>query len=191
MLPFEIDLGPLAPEHLSEVIAGLVLAALIWFVMAKFVSPRFEAMYAERADQIQGEIARADKVQAEAQQVLNEYQSRLTEARQEASRIREDAKNQAAKIIAEARAQGAREADRMVETARAQIGAQQERAMSELRHDVGGLAADLAGRIVGESLSDDERAKRTIDRFIAELEAQPERNLGEDRIKVSTEGELR
>lgn len=191
MMPFEIDLGPLAPEHLSEVIAGLVLAALIWFVMAKFVSPRFEEMYAERADQIQGEIARADKVQAEAQQVLNEYQSRLTEARLEASRIREDAKNQAAKIIADARAQGAQEAERMVETARAQIGAQQERAMSELRHDVGGLAADLAGRIVGESLSDDDRAKRTIDRFIAELEAQPERDLGEDRIKVSTEGELR
>jgi len=41
-----------------------------------------------------------------------------------------------------------------------------------LRTEVGGLATSLAGRIVGESLSDDERAKRTVDRFLAELEQQ-------------------
>ena len=36
---------------------------------------------------------------------------------------------------------------------------------------VGGLATGLAGKIVGESLDDDERARRTVERFIADLEA--------------------
>jgi F-type H+-transporting ATPase subunit b len=42
--------------------------------------------------------------------------------------------------------------------------------MTQLRSEIGGLATTLAGRIVGESLSDDERARRTVDRFIADLE---------------------
>jgi F-type H+-transporting ATPase subunit b len=38
---------------------------------------------------------------------------------------------------------------------------------------VGTLATELAGRIVGESLQDDDRANRVVDRFLADLEAQP------------------
>ena len=44
--------------------------------------------------------------------------------------------------------------------------------MAQLRSEIGGLATTLAGRIVGESLEDDERARRTVDRFLADLEAQ-------------------
>ena len=42
--------------------------------------------------------------------------------------------------------------------------------MVQLRNEIGGLATTLAGRIVGESLEDDERARRTVDRFVADLE---------------------
>jgi F-type H+-transporting ATPase subunit b len=35
---------------------------------------------------------------------------------------------------------------------------------------VGALATTLAGRIVGESLEDDERSNRVVDRFLADLE---------------------
>jgi F-type H+-transporting ATPase subunit b len=45
--------------------------------------------------------------------------------------------------------------------------------INQLRAEVGGLATQLAGRIVGESLEDDERARRSVDRFIAELESEP------------------
>jgi F-type H+-transporting ATPase subunit b len=37
---------------------------------------------------------------------------------------------------------------------------------------VGALATTLAGRIVGESLEDEARQRRTVERFIAELEEQ-------------------
>ena len=42
--------------------------------------------------------------------------------------------------------------------------------MGSLQRDVGDLALQLASKIVGESLTDDERARATVDRFIAELE---------------------
>src|SRR6266540_679955 len=47
-------------------------------------------------------------------------------------------------------------------------------AVAQLRTEVGTLATGLAGRIVGESLEDEARQRRTVERFLAEIEgAQP------------------
>ena len=51
-----------------------------------------------------------------------------------------------------------------------QIEAERQQALAELRREVGRLAVDLAGRIVGESLEDDARQRRAVDRFLDELD---------------------
>lgn len=173
MVPMELNLGPLLPHHLSEIIAGIILFGLVWFVIATKVAPAFEKMYAERTAAIQGGMEKAERAQAEAEAALQEYRTQLAEARQEAARIREDAKNEGARIKSEMREQADTEAARIVSNAKAQIEAERVQVMTQLRNEVGGLATTLAGRIVGESLDDDERARRTIDRFISDLEAQP------------------
>ena len=43
-------------------------------------------------------------------------------------------------------------------------------AVTSLRAEVGTLATELAGRIIGETLEDDDRAARVVDRFLGELE---------------------
>jgi len=177
MLPLEeegLDLGPLLPEHPSEIIAGIILFLLIWFVVAKKVVPIFEKTYAERTEEIQGGIEKAEAAQAEAAQALAQYREQLASARDEAARIREEAKAQAVSAAAEIRQAAHEESARMLETARAQIEAERSHVVQELRGEIGGLATQLAGRIVGESLEDDERARRSVERFIAELEAEAE-----------------
>jgi len=168
----ELDLGPLLPEHLSEIIVGLVLFFLILGVMTKIVVPMFEKTYAERSSLIQGGIERAEVAEREAQEALTLYRTQLAGAREEAGRIREEAKAQGSTIVAEMRQQAQEESTRLLTNAKAQIEAERASAVGQLRTEVGGLATSLAGRIVGESLSDDERAKRTVDRFLAELELQ-------------------
>lgn len=172
MVPMEgIDLGPLLPHHLSELVAGIVLMLIIAVVMYTKVGPAFEKMYAERTAAIQGGMEKAERAQAEAEAALQEYRAQLAEARQEAARIREDAKNEGARIKSEMREQADAEAERIVATAKAQIEAERSQVMTQMRNEVGGLATTLAGRIVGESLDEDDRARRTVDRFIADLES--------------------
>jgi F-type H+-transporting ATPase subunit b len=161
--------SPLALEW-AEFIAAVVFAVLLWIVIAKAVVPRFEATYAERTAAIQGGMERAEKAQAEAAAALERYNQQLTEARTEAARIREDAKTQGAQIIAELREQAQAEAARIRSAGEAQLEAERTQVMAQLRSEIGGLATTLASRIVGESLEDDERARRTVDRFIADLE---------------------
>jgi F-type H+-transporting ATPase subunit b len=162
--------NPLAPAW-GEIIAGVVFILLLTWLITKFVVPQFEATFAARHEAIQGGIEKAERAQEAAAAALNQYNEQLTEARAEAARIREDAKTQGSQILAEMREQAQAEANRIKASAQAQLEAERSQVLAQLRSEVGGLATTLAGRIVGESLSDDERARRTVDRFLADLEA--------------------
>jgi F-type H+-transporting ATPase subunit b len=167
-------LGPLLPDHPSEFIIGIVLIGIIWLVVWKKVMPSFETMYAARADAIRGGIERAEQAQAEATAALEQYREKLSTAKDEASRIREDAKNAGAQIQAELRTAATAESARIVLAGHAQVDAERAAARENLRRDVGGLATTLAEKIVGEALTDNAMAQRTVDRFIADLDAAPQ-----------------
>jgi F-type H+-transporting ATPase subunit b len=162
--------NPLLPAW-PEIIAALVFVGILTFLVSKFVVPQFEATYAERTAAIQGGIERAEKAQEAAQAALQQYNDQLAEARSEAARIREDAKTQGSQILAEMREQAQAESARIKASAQAQLEAERSQVVAQLRSEIGGLATTLAGRIVGESLEDDDRARRTVDRFLADLES--------------------
>ncbi len=101
---------------------------------------------------------------------LAELEAQLADARHEAARIREEAREQGAAIVSEMREQAQTESSRIVEHGRVQIEAERQQAVASLRAEVGTLATSLAGRIVGESLEDDARSNRVVERFLADLE---------------------
>ena len=163
------SLNPLIP-HTAEMIIGLVVFALLYFAVKKFVVPNFEKAFADRAAAIEGGMEEASKAQAEAQALKVQYTAQLADSRHEAARIREEAKEQGAQIIVELRAQAQAEAERITSTAHVQIEAERTQAFQQLKGEVGSVATQLAGRIVGESLEDQALQRRTVERFIAELE---------------------
>jgi F-type H+-transporting ATPase subunit b len=94
--------NPLVP-HLSEIILVLIIFGILYYLIWKYVVPRFEASFAERKDAIEGGMARAEAAQAEAAQALAEYQQQLADARGEAAQIRENARAEAQQIVEELR----------------------------------------------------------------------------------------
>ena len=75
-------------------------------------------------------------------------------------------------IIEQAKSEAVAAAAAVTERAQAQMEAEKAQAMTSLRRDVSDLAIRLASKVVGESLSEDARARAAVDRFIADLEAQ-------------------
>ena len=148
----------------------LAVFALLFFLLAKFVIPPINRAMTARQDAIRQQFTDLDQAKQEAQQAEEEFKAQIADARHEAARIREDAREQGAQIIAEMREQAQTEANRIVEHAHTQIAAERQQAVATLRSEVGALATALAGRIVGESLEDDERSGRVVDRFLADLE---------------------
>jgi F-type H+-transporting ATPase subunit b len=161
--------NPLVPD-LTELIIGAVSFLIVFALLAKVLLPRITKTLEERTDAIEGGLHRAEEAQAEASRTLQQYRDQLAEARHEASRLREEAREQGAEIKAELRAEGEAERQRIVDAAHAQLDADRQQALTSLRAEVGALAVELASRIVGESLQDEARRLRTVDRFLAELE---------------------
>ena len=162
--------APIIP-HPFETITGLIVFSVLVFLAAKYAVPRFEAMYAERRSAIEGRIEEAQQAKAEADAALAEYQQQLKEARTEAGRLREEAREEGAQILAEMRERAQAESARITESAQRQVESERAQAVTQLRQQVGGLASTLASKIVGESLEDDARQSRVIDRFLDELES--------------------
>ncbi len=169
----EEKLNPLIP-HPIEIVLSIVVFGLLYYLAKKYVVPNFEKTFAERTSAIEGGLQAAETKQAEADAKLAELEQRLSEARHEAAKIREDAREQGAQIVAEMRQQAQDEANRITEHGKAQIEAERQHAVTSLRAEVGSLATSLAGRIVGESLEDDDRSGRVVDRFLADLELHNE-----------------
>ena len=161
--------NPLVPNW-TEVIVGAIGFFIVFFALWKVLLPRITKTLEERTDAIEGGLERAKETQAEAQRLLEEYQAKLAEARHEASRMRQEATEQGAAIIAQMREQAQVEARRIAEAAQAQIAAARQLALSSLRAEVGALSVELASKIVGESLEDQARQSRVVDRFLADLD---------------------
>jgi len=163
--------NPLIP-HWPELIIGAIAFLIVFALLAKVLMPRISKTLAERTDQIEGGLKRAEDAQTEANKVLEQYRAQLADARHEAARLREQAKEEAAQIVAQGRADGVAERQRIIDSASAQIEADRQQALTALRAEVGSLAVELAGRIVGESLADEARQSRMVDRFLTELDEE-------------------
>jgi len=130
----------------------------------------FEKAFTARTEAIQGGMERAEKAQLEAQRALSQYNEQLSKAREEAQTLREEARVQGASIVEELRAKAQEEAARITSAAHASIEAARQQAITSLRNEVGALAVELASKIVGESLDDQARQSRIVDRFLDDLE---------------------
>jgi F-type H+-transporting ATPase subunit b len=169
--------NPLVPSW-TEVIWGGIAFLIVFVALWKVLLPRISKVLEERTDAIEGGIERAKSAEEEANRLADEYRTRLQDARHDAARLREEATEQGARILAELREQAQTEAARIVQAAQAQIAADRQQAFASLRAEIGTLAVELASRIVGESLADEARQSRVVDRFLAELEASEGQTSG-------------
>lgn len=165
----EEEQNPLVPP-IPELVIGLLAFGIVFFFLWKKLLPNINKVLDERREAIEGGIEQADAAKLEAQQTLEQYKEKLAEARHEAARLRGEAEERGAELIAEMRAEGQRQREDIIAAGHAQIEADRKQAARALRQDVGKLATELAGKLVGESLDDHARQSRTIDRFLDELE---------------------
>ena len=162
--------NPLIPAPYDIIWSAVVfLVALLFFW--KLVLPKLQKLLDDRAAAIEGGIKQAEEAQAEAAAALEKYNAELAKAREEAAAIRETARANAATLESELKEQANEEASRIIANAQARIESERTSAAAELRREVGTLAIDLSEKVVGESLTD-EKASAVVDRFLADLEAQ-------------------
>lgn len=162
--------NPLMPAG-YDIVWSLICFIIIFVLFWKFVLPTFKRVLAEREEQIEGGIQRAEAAQEEAKAALEKYNSQLAEARTEASQIRDDARAQGQKIIAEANTKAEAEVKRKAADGEKALLAQRDAVVSDLRKDLGAASINLAEQLLGEDLADSTKKSGTIDSFLAGLDS--------------------
>jgi F-type H+-transporting ATPase subunit b len=174
MLPALLVAAAAAPNPLlpstSDLVWGLIVFVILLAFFWKKVLPSVSKTLDARAEIIEGGIKKAEQAQAEAAAALEKYTEQLAEARAEAARIRDHARQDGVKILNELKEQANAEAARITANASVQIEAERQAALVSLRSEVGSLAIDLAAGVIGQSLTDDVRSASLVDQFLADLE---------------------
>ena len=138
------------------------------FVGTKFLFKPVMKMIEERQTEIDDMYASADAAEKNAKALENEYNEKLAAAKDTSERIIREAVARGQSREEEIIRQANREAAAIMDKANADIELEKKKAINEAKDEISGLAMEIAGKVVGRSLTDAYHAQ-LVESFIDEL----------------------
>jgi F-type H+-transporting ATPase subunit b len=150
---------------ITQALSFLLFLAILYFVALR----RIGGVLEERRSRIEQGLKDAEAARRDRERAEEEHAAALAAARREANEILARAQKVAEETRQADLASARDELDRMRERATAEIDAERQRALADLRAEVADLALAAAGKVVGESMTD-QRQRRLIDEFLRDAE---------------------
>jgi len=164
LLASEEPNNPILPAT-NELIWGTLAFLVLVVLMSKLAYPAVQSAMDARTEHIRTAIDDADRTRSEAQTVLVDYQRQVADAKGEAGRIIEEARQTADTLKRDLTARAEAEAAELRQRNAEQIGAERQRVLAEMQGQVATLAIELAEKVVGGSL-DQQRSLQLIEDYI-------------------------
>jgi F-type H+-transporting ATPase subunit b len=137
---------------LPEIIWGGLAFLIVLVVLVKFAFPALKKGMKSREEKIRGDLESAERAKQDAETEREKYLAQLSDARGEANRIVEEARQAAEQVRADVLAKAEADAAEVRTRADEDIRLARERALSDLQHQVGDLSIELAEKIVERSI---------------------------------------
>lgn len=132
----------------ATLIAQMIVFLALWWFVAKFIWPPLTKALDERSKRIADGLAAADKAKADLVASERRVQDEMKKARDVAAELRTGAERQGAQLIDEARAEAARIVAAAKKAAEEEADLAAQRAKDQLREQVAQLAVAGAERIL-------------------------------------------
>lgn len=152
----------------AEFIPALVAFLIIWVIMAKLAWPMIIGILDERQEKIQSDLDEAAKLRWDADDAKAAYYGLLEEADLRADEVLAEAKRDAEVLRADMLAQAQRESQAIIAKAHDVIDAEREKAMAELSSSVVDLSVEIASKVIGDAL-DEEQQRALAIKYLAEV----------------------
>ena len=153
--------------QLSTIVFTILNLLILFVFLRKFLFGRVKAVLEEREKLVREQIASAEASKTQAQALQDQYEQKLSGAREEAERIVSDAKVRAQKAYDEQMAQAQAEARRLQTEAEARIATQRQEMLRGVRQEVAQLAVLAASQVAGRDL-DQEADRAMVKEFLSE-----------------------
>ena len=159
----------LVSPGLGLMIWTLLLFLITMWVLARFAFPRIGEALEKRANAIRENIEASEKQREEADNLLDEYRHRLTEAREQAEDIVARARKAAEAAEAQASSEGKAKREELVAAARKDIETETRRSLERIRKEVADLTVLATEKVTRKALDEDDQ-KRLVEEALAEVD---------------------
>ena len=152
----------------AEFIPALIAFLAIWLILAKLAWPMIIKTLDAREEKISGDLKAAADAKSDAEKSAQESRDRISAAEREAADIiaaaKREGEEERSKIIAEAQAS----AVSIIAKAHDAIDSERKKAMVELSGQVVDLSIEIASKIIGDAM-DDEEQHRLAEKYLMEV----------------------
>lgn len=152
----------------EELWGGIIAFTIVFLFIWKWAVPVLNEILAERQAAIAAELELAEKAKVVAESLLTDYRTQISGAKDEASKILNDARDDGESVKGDivSRAEGDAELIRI--RVNDEIVTARDRAAADLRGQVADLSIGVAEKMIRSTLDDDAQ-RELIDRYIDEL----------------------
>jgi F-type H+-transporting ATPase subunit b len=157
--------------ELGTMLFQVVVFLVLLLAVSKFAMKPAMSVLQKRQEYIEGQIAAAEKANADAAALLEQQRAELKKVREEAQAILERAKKQAEIEAQEIVASSQERAERILEEAKLEINREKEKALASVRDQVAGLSVLLASKIIEKEMTQAEQ-QDTIEQFMRQVGGQ-------------------
>jgi F-type H+-transporting ATPase subunit b len=159
----------LITPNVGLMIWTLLLFGISLYVLAKVAFPRITEALDRRQHAIEDSIDHAERIRAEADDLLQQYRERLKESRQQAedilARARKSAEARENEAVEEAKARR----DQLMEQTRKEIETETRRAIEDIRREVADLTVMATEKVTRKTLSEEDQ-QRLVEEALSELD---------------------
>ena len=152
------ELVGIVPWNFIATICNLFIQV---YLIKRFLFKPINEMLEKRKAKADAQIQDAVKAKEEAQAMKAEYEKNMQEAKNRANDIVKTAAIQSEEMLKEASSQ----VTAMKEKAEKDIAQEKRKAVNEIKGEIGGMAVEIAGKVIEREISEEDHAK-LIDEFI-------------------------
>jgi len=147
----------------------LLAFLVVFFILKKFGWPAIVKGLKDRENSITEALATAEKVKLEMAQLKNDNEALLAKAREERAALLKEAKETKDKIVNEAKDEAKAQAAKILADAHASIHNQKMAALTEIKNQVGSLVLEVSEKVLRKELSNKAEQENYIKTLAAEV----------------------
>jgi F-type H+-transporting ATPase subunit b len=150
------------------IIWTFIIFALLLVILAKVAWKPLIASLKARENAIADSLSRAEQARADAERLIAENKQERAKAEEEVQKALKEGRMYAEQMRRDLVEKAKEEAGRMLTQARAEIERDTQRALRQLREEVADLAVMATSKLLDENMNE-ERHRKVVDKMIAEL----------------------
>ena len=159
------NLVGLVPWTLIAQICNLFIQV---YLIRRFLFKPINEILEKRKAKADAQIQEAEKANSDAQAMKAEYEQNMLEAKNRANEILTTAQKTASITSEEMLKEATQQAAAIKEKAEADIAQEKRKAVNELKNEIGGIAMEIAGKVIEREISEKDHEK-LIDDFITNV----------------------